>query len=78
MKRLENGLVEDVSCIYDETTKKINWLKMIPSDCLYINQDKKDKLEKLLNKKFEEIQINEVKDTDLVITLQGIRYLLDL
>ena len=78
MIRLANGLVEGVSYVYDETTKKINWLKMVPSDCLYINQERKDKLEKLLGKKFEEIQINEVKETDLLLTLQGVRNLLDL
>jgi len=78
MKRLENNLVEGVTYIYDEITKKINWLKMVPSDCLYINQERKDKLEKSLNKKFEDIQINEVKDADLILNLQGIRYLLDL
>lgn len=77
MKRLENGLIEGVNYIYDDTGK-INWLKMIPEDCLYINKDKKNKIEKRLGKKFSDIKISEALDTELVITLQGIRYLLDL
>ena len=77
MKRLDNGLIEGINYVYDEN-QKINWLKMIPVECLYINQEKKNSLEKRLNKPFEEIKIEDVKDTDLVITLQGIRYLLDL
>ncbi len=77
MKRLETGLIEDVEYIYDEN-KKINWLKMIPEEYLYINQDKRVSIEKRLGKNFDEVQISEVLDTELVITLQGIRYLLDL
>lgn len=76
-KRLENGLVDGLTYPYD-TNGKIDWFKLVPSDCLYINQSKKAALEKRLNKPFEEIQKSEVKDTDLVITLQGLRHLLDL
>lgn len=78
MKRLENGLIEGVNYIRDESTGKINWLKMIPEEYLYINEFKKEALEKRLGKTFGEIQISEVKDTEKIITLQGIRYLLDL
>lgn len=78
MKRLENGLVEGINYIRDEKTGKIDWLKMIPPEYLYINQDKKNELEKRLGKSFDQIKIEDVKDTDLVITLQGIRFLLDL
>jgi hypothetical protein len=77
MKRNENGLIEGIEYIYDDN-KKINWLKMIPEEYLYINQDKKSSIEKRLGKSIDDIEISEVLDTDLVITLQGIRYLLDL
>lgn len=78
MKRLENGLIEGLEYIRDEISGRIDWLKMIPKEYLYINQDKRVALEKRLNKPFNEITIDEVKDIEKVITLQGIRYLLDL
>ncbi len=78
MKRLENGLIENLNYVRDEETGRINWLKMIPEKYLYINQDKMDKIKKRLNKSKEEITIADVEDTEKVITLQGIRYALDL
>lgn len=77
MKRIENGLIEGLEYQYDEVSGRINWFKMIPEEYLYLNQDKKASLEKRLGKPFSEISISEVRDTDLVITLQGIRWLLD-
>lgn len=77
MKRLENGLIEGINYIYD-SNGKIDWLRMIPEEYLYINQDKKSAIEKRLGKKIDQINISEALDTELVITLQGIRYLLDL
>lgn len=77
MKRLETGLIDGISYVYDESGK-INWLKMIPEKFLYINPQKKESLEKRLNKKFEDITLAETQDTDQIITLQGCRYLLDL
>lgn len=78
-KRLDNGLIEDVEYVYLENGR-INWLKMIPEEYLYINQDPKriSRIEKQLGKPISDVQKSEVKDTDLVITLQGLRYLLDL
>ena len=78
-KRLENGLIDGVEYVYLENGR-INWLKMIPEEYLYINQDPKRiaRIEKQLSKPISEVQKNEVRDTDLVITLQGLRYLLDL
>lgn len=75
---MENGLVEGVTYIKDESTGRINWLEMIPEEYLYINIDKKGVIEKRLNKPFNEISVKEVKDTELILTLQGIRWLLDL
>ena len=77
MKRQNNGLIEGVQYIKDDNDK-INWLKMIPEEYLYINQDKKNAISKRLGKNISEVSISEVLDTELVITLQGIRYLLDL
>lgn len=77
MKRLENGLMDGLNYIRDEKTNKIDWFKMIPLEYLYINNDKKSQIEKRLSKSFGEIQITEALDTELVITLQGIRWLLD-
>lgn len=76
-KRLENGLIDGMEYPYD-ANGRINWFKLVPEECLYINQGKKALLEKRLGKTFEEIQKSEVRDTDLVITLQGLRHLLDL
>ena len=78
-KRLENGLIDGVEYIYLENGR-INWLKMIPEEYLYINLDPRRiaRIEKQLSKPIAEVQKSEVKDTDLVITLQGLRYILDL
>ncbi len=77
MKRLENGLIDGLNYIRDEKTNKIDWFKMIPPEYLYINQDKKNQIEKRLGKTFNEIQVSEALEIELVITLQGIRWLLD-
>ncbi len=78
MKRLENGLIEGINYIKDEKTGKIDWFKMIPPEYLYINQDKKGQLEKRLNKSFQEIKKEEALETELIINLAGIRWLLDI
>lgn len=77
MKRLPNGLVEGIEYQRDENGR-INWFRMIPSKFLYINQEKKNQIEKRLGKKVEEADPSEMLDTDYVINAQGIRYLLDL
>jgi hypothetical protein len=78
MTRLENGLIEGLNYVRDEKTKRIDWLRTLPIEHVYINPDKKSQLEKSLNKKFEDIKINEVKDTDIILILSGIRWLLDI
>ncbi len=78
MKRLENGLIEGVNYIRDDKSNRIDWLRTLPHEHIYINPDKKLQLEKTLNKSFEEIKIEEVKDSDLILLLSGIRWLLDI
>lgn len=77
MKRLENGLIDGLNYIRDGKTNKIDWLKMIPPEYLYINNDKKAQIEKRLGKPFDQITVADAIDTELVVTLQGIRWLLD-
>ena len=79
MKRLENGLIEGLNYIRDEKTGKIDWFKTLPKEpeYIYINQDRKKQVEAYTNKTFEETKIEEVKEQDLILTLKGIRWLLD-
>ena len=77
MKRLENGLVEGVNYTRDENGR-IEWFKLIPRKYLYINTEKKAQIEKRLGKRIDEADESEFLDTDYVINLQGIKYLLDL
>lgn len=77
MKRLENGLVEGINYTRDENGR-IEWFKLIPRKYLYINTEKKAQIEKRLGKKVDEAAESEFLDTDYVINLQGIKYLLDL
>lgn len=76
MKRLENGLVEGIDYKYENG--RINWRAMVPKEFLYINVQHKDRLEKRLNKKFEDITVEEVDDKELILLLGGIRYLMEL
>ena len=77
MKRLENGLVEGINYTRDENGR-IEWFKLIPRKYLYINTEKKAQIEKRLGKRIDEADESEFLDTDYVINLQGIKYLLDL
>lgn len=77
MKRLPNGLIENLEYKKDEAGN-IDWLKMLPEKFLYINEGKKKELEARTGKPFEEIKIADVKETDLIILLSGIRFLADL
>lgn len=77
MKRLENGLVEGINYTRDENGR-IDWFKLIPKKFLYINQEKRSQIEKRLGKKLEEAAESEMLDSDYVINLQGIKFLLDL
>lgn len=74
---MTNGLIEGLQYIRDEKTGKINWFKMIPEEHLYLNQDRKASIEKRTGKNLGEVKISEALDTELVINLSGIRYLLD-
>ncbi len=82
MKRLENGLLENVNYVRDEKTSKINWFRMIPANYLYLNQDKKAKIEARIGRKIngplQDSDLTDLNETDLVITLAGVRHLLDL
>lgn len=77
MKRLENNLIEGIEYKYDKYGK-IDWRKLIPVEYLYVNSQNKDRIEKKYGKPYNEIKVEDAEDKDLVITLGGIRYLLDL
>lgn len=62
--------------IYDEDGK-INWFKTIPLEYLYLNESKKNSIEKRLNKSFSEVTKEDALETELIINLAGIRWLLD-
>lgn len=75
MKRLNNGLLEGINYVRD-VTGEINWLKTLPKEYLYINPDKKAQIEKRLSKKFEDITVDEVEDSELILNLAGVKWLL--
>jgi len=62
--------------VYDENGK-INWFKMIPLEYLYLNESKKASIEKRLKKPFNEVAKEEALETELIINLAGIRFLLE-
>lgn len=77
--RDNNGYIIGLDYKYtDEGT--IDWRAMIPSKYLYLNNDPKNRarLEKKYGKPYAEIDIikDNVADTDLIITLAGLRALL--
>lgn len=71
-ERDENGLLKHIQ--YKFTPDGfVDWRGMVLPEHLYIKPDNKPKLEKKYNKKFEELTVNDVEDTDLVILLAGIK-----
>lgn len=70
------GMLTSVNYIRN-TEGKIDWKAMIPKHCLYIKKDKKASIEKRLNKKFEDITVDEALDSELASTMEGMNYLLD-
>lgn len=79
IERNEFGLVKgiDYKFLPDGT---VDWRNMIPQQFLYVNNDikRRDKLEKKYGKAYDQIDIvkDNVEDSDLVIMLGGIKYLL--
>lgn len=59
------------------TEGKINWFKLIPPEHLYFNKDKRDEIEKRLGKTLEESNVSEGLESELVIKLSGVHWLLN-
>lgn len=79
IERDENGLIKDLVYVYN-SDGGIDWKSMIPKQFLYINPDAKrrDKIEKEYGKAYDELDPikDNIKDSDLVILLNGLRHLL--
>ncbi len=73
----ENGLIKDTPYIFDEKGY-INWRAMVPPEFLYANPSNKARMEKKYGKLYDQIKPIEdkVEDSDLVITLAGLKHLL--
>lgn len=71
------GLIDSFPYKYKEDGS-IDWRAMVPTKYLYPNPTKKEQIEKKYNKSYDQINVvdDNVADTDLVITLPGIKYLL--
>ena len=54
---------------------KINWFKQIPLEYLYLNESKRNSIEKRLGKPFDTVTKEEALETELIINLAGIRWL---
>lgn len=73
--RLVNGLIEGIEYIKNDKGL-IDWFKMIPQEHLYLNKDKTAAIEKRLGKSFSEVKVSEAIDSELVVKLSGIQWLL--
>lgn len=73
----EYGLIKGHNYLFDDNGK-INWRLMVPIEYLYVNPSNKAKMEKKYGKLYDDIKPAEdkVEDTDLVITLAGLKHLL--
>lgn len=78
IKRNDFGLVEGFDYKYDPKTGLVDWRAMVPSEFLYVNPSRKEKVEKKYGKTYDEIKPIEdnVEDTDLVLMLGGVKQLL--
>ena len=80
LSRDERGLIVGINYKYNDSG--IDWKKMIPREYLYVNPDEKKRrqIEEYYKKKYEQIDVIEdnVRDSDLVILLAGLKYLLKL
>lgn len=81
IKRNEYGLLENIDYVFNEDNT-INWKAMIPKEFLYVNPDfkRRERIEKEYKKPYDKIDpiADNVKDSDLVILLNGLRYILRL
>ena len=79
--RDSNGLIEGVNYEFN-LSGGIEWKAMVPKEFLYVNPDPKrrDRIEKDYEKTYDQIDpiADKVKDSDLVILLNGLRHLLHL
>jgi len=79
IKRNEHGLVDGLEYKFNEDGR-VDWKRMIPSKFLYVNNDPKnrERIEKKYGKAYSEIDpiTDNVADTDLIIMLAGINYIL--
>lgn len=76
LKRNEYGLLQHISYYYD-SLGFIEYKKLLKPEHLVLNRQKRDEIEKIYNKKFNEIDIlkDNVDDKYVLILLAGIRYL---
>jgi hypothetical protein len=79
IKRDANGLIQGSDYKFTDEGR-VDWKQMIPLKFLYVNNDPKnrEKIEKKYGKAYSEINpiIDNVADTDLIIMLAGINYIL--
>ena len=78
IERDENFLVKNINYKFTPDGL-VDWRSMVPVNFLYLNNDPKnrERVEKLYGKPYSEIDIikDNVKDSDLVILLGGIKYI---
>ncbi len=79
ISRNELGLIEGFEYKFTPDGL-IDWRAMVPNEFLYPNPQERQRIEKKYKKKIEEINIvdDKIADSDLVINLKGIKYLLRL
>jgi hypothetical protein len=72
------GLRSDTNYVFREEDGLVDWIKMIPQSYFVINKSYENKIVKTLNKPLEEVSVDEVEPHQLLILLQGFRYVADL
>lgn len=76
IERDENGLIKGIEYKFDENGL-VDWRAMVPKSFLYLNNAKKEQIEKKYGKELDKIDIetDKVEDKDLIVNLAGIKFL---
>ena len=77
IRNKDTGLIEGKTYERKED-QTIDWRKMVPDEFLYLNPAQKPQLEKKYGKRYEDIKVSDAEDKELVLLLQGVRFLLNL
>lgn len=70
----DTGLIDGIDYIYREDGS-INWQAMLKPEHLYVNPDYTSSIEKRFSKPWREVNVKDLEDREVLVTLAGINYL---